>query len=133
MALVSTVEGWTTAFTTHQVLFFLFVLLCLHLICYTLYGPLSDVPNIHWLAPWSSYYNLYVKYFHSVRERHYQAHINASGRDFRPIIRVGPNEVSIMSSDGVKAVWGAGFERPPWYDVFHNFGYAVLYPQGFRS
>ena len=86
-------------------------------------GPLSDIPPIHWLARWSRFYNLYIKYFYSTRTAHYEAHTSKSNDgDYHPILRVGPNEVSIMTTEGIKAVWGAGFERPPWYVVFANFG-----------
>ena len=86
-------------------------------------GPLSGIPAIHWLARWSRYYNLYIKYFYSTRTAHYEAHLRkGKNRSVHPIIRVGPHEVSIMSTEGVKTVWGAGFERSPWYAVFSNFG-----------
>jgi hypothetical protein len=85
-------------------------------------GPLSDIPTIHWLARWSRFYNLYIKYFHSIRTAHYEAHISRSNPgDYHPILRVSPNEVSIMTTEGIKAVWGADFERSPWYGVFANF------------
>ena len=88
-----------------------------------LVGPLSDIPAIHWLAKWSRFYNLYIKYFYGTRTAHYAAHMrNGNDSSHHPILRVGPNEVSIMTTDGVKTVWGAGFERSPWYSVFANFG-----------
>ena len=88
-------------------------------------GSLSSVPKMHWLAPWSRLYNVSLKYFYNIRTCHYHAHMN--GKDGQqPILRVGPNEVSLMSTEGVRLVWGRGFNRSPWYDVFQNFGFVVF-------
>ena len=88
-------------------------------------GTLSSVPNMHWLAPWSRLFNVSLKYFYNIRICHYNAHIN--GKDgHQPLLRVGPNEVSIMSTEGVRLVWGRGFNRSPWYHVFQNFGFVVF-------
>ena len=34
-----------------------------------------------------------------------------------------------MASEGVKTVFGGGFERSPWYNVFSNFGSALILEQ----
>lgn len=39
-----------------------------------------------------------------------------------PLIRVGPNEVSIMTTQGIKTVYDGEFERTSHYTVFENFG-----------
>ena len=122
MSFLSIPSSYAPISTTPQALMLAFALSCLYVVYSTVFGPLADIPNVHWLAPWSRYYNLYIKYFYSIRVAHYEAHVNKSGDVSRPIIRVGPNEVSIMSSEGVKVIWGAGFERSPWYSVFYNFG-----------
>ncbi len=86
--------------------------------------PLSKVPAIHWSAPFSSTHILFTKFFPGVRYTHYNAHVNKDGDDgFRPVLRVGPNEVSIMTTQGAEVVFTGGFDRAPWYDVFSNFGY----------
>lgn len=89
-------------------------------------GPLDQVPSIHWLAPWTRYYNLYIKYYFSIRITHYEAHMSKHGDNYRPIVRVGPTEVSVMTTEGIRIVFGGGFERSPWYSVFANFGYVVI-------
>lgn len=85
--------------------------------------PLSRIPSIHWSVPLSSCYTLYLIYSRSRRIVLYDAH---TGRQrlsqSLPVLRVGPNEVSIMSSEGIRLVYGGGFERPSWYEVFKNFG-----------
>ena len=35
----------------------------------------------------------------------------------------------MMTSEGVKTVFGGGFERSPWYNVFSNFGSALILQQ----
>ena len=42
--------------------------------------------------------------------------------DFVPLIRIGPNEVSIMTTQGIKTVYEGGFERTSQYAAFQNFG-----------
>ena len=99
-------------------------LVALYLVYAQLTHPLLKVPSTHWSAPLSSAHIVYTKYFYNVRYEHYEAHLNKKGSDgLRPILRVGPNEVSIMSSQGVEVVFTGGYERAPWYDVFSNFGY----------
>ena len=84
--------------------------------------PLSKVPSIHWSAPLSSYYTLYLLYSRSRRIVLYDAHTGRQGRSHTlAVLRVGPNEVSIMSSEGIRLVYGGGFERSSWYEVFKNF------------
>ena len=91
--------------------------------------PLSKVPALHWSAPFSSAHILITKFCYpgGVRYRHYNAHVNKEGSDgFRPVLRVGPNEVSIMTTQGAETAFVGGFERAPWYDVFSNFGYVGI-------
>ena len=35
----------------------------------------------------------------------------------------------MMTSEGVRTVFGGGFERSPWYNVFSNFGSALIFQQ----
>lgn len=106
----------------------LFVLLLaagLYIVFVYLFHPLSRVPSIHWSAPFSSYYFLYMTYANSRRDFLYITHNDRqeSGQP-RPVLRVGPSEVSITSNEGVRLVYGSGFERSHWYSLFRNFGYA---------
>lgn len=39
-----------------------------------------------------------------------------------PLIRVGPNEISLMTTQGMKTVYDGGFDRTSHYSVFQNFG-----------
>ena len=41
-----------------------------------------------------------------------------------PIIRLGPNEVSVNCLDGgVRTIYMGEFEKPFFYDQFQNYGY----------
>jgi hypothetical protein len=99
------------------------VVVLLRAVYYNCLSPLAKLPTIHWSARWTRCHLLYTKYFYSVRHAHYSAHLNPSGsHGFQPVVRTGPNEVSIMTTDGVQTVFGGGFDRSAWYDVFSNFG-----------
>ena len=42
---------------------------------------------------------------------------------------MAPNEVSINCvNDGIKTVYGKGFEKPPFYSVFVNYGFVGFVP-----
>lgn len=84
--------------------------------------PLARIPTIYWSAPFSRSYILWQVYQNRRRYAHYDAHMNHGG-EILPLIRVGPNEVSIMTTQGTKLVYDGGFERTSRYTVFQNFGY----------
>ena len=100
-----------------------FVVTLLRAVYDSFLSPLAKIPSIHWSANWTRCHILCTKYFSSVRHAHYAAHLNLSGGgNFRPLVRTGPNEVSVMTTDGIQTVFGGGFDRSPWYNVFSNFG-----------
>jgi hypothetical protein len=39
-----------------------------------------------------------------------------------PVVRIGPNEVSINTMAAVKTVYGGGFDKHAWYSLFDNYG-----------
>lgn len=96
-------------------------------VVYTLYfrssDGLSHIPPIHWSAKWAPWDLLWTKYVGSTKLRYYAAHLDHNGKGgFRPLVRVAPHHVSIMTSEGIRVVWGANLERSSWYEVFSNFG-----------
>jgi len=108
----------------------LFLAMVLLMICYVVYthflDGLSHIPAIHWSTKWSRCHLLWTKYSHSTKLIYYDAHINGNGKHgSRPLVRVAPSEVSIMTSEGVRVVWGGDYERSSWYEVFFNYGYVV--------
>ena len=85
-------------------------------------NPLSSIPAIHWSAPFCRLYYLHIIYSNNRRQTVLDAHRNLNEDGvFRPVVRVGPNEVSIMTTEGIKTVFDGGFERPTWYHTFMNF------------
>lgn len=87
-------------------------LLLLHYIIIRLRHPLSRIPSARWSAKWCGCYTLYTKYAGSIGPVHYHTHLNQDACDgFRPVIRTGLNEVSIMTAEGIRTVFGGSFER----------------------
>lgn len=83
--------------------------------------PLAQIPTIHWSAPYSRSYIIWQIYQNRRRYAHYDAHMKRDG-EILPLIRVGPNEISMMTTQGIKIVYDGGFERTLHYTVFRNFG-----------
>lgn len=100
---------------------FVIALLALHAYYKHRTDPLSRVPSLHWSAPFSRVYILWQIYQNKRRYAHSDAHWGEDG-EVRPLVRVAPTEVSIMTIEGTKIVYDGGFERTSHYTVFQNFG-----------
>ncbi|KAL8750415.1 MAG: hypothetical protein Q9199_007086 [Rusavskia elegans] len=84
----------------------------------TFVSPLSKIPAAHLTASWSPSWILWIRYTRVEVQTIHQAH-----RRFGPIVRLGPNEVSINCVDGgLRTVYAGGFEKPFFYDQFQNYG-----------
>ncbi|KAI9678808.1 MAG: hypothetical protein M1817_005867 [Caeruleum heppii] len=84
-------------------------------------SPLSKIPNAHPTSAISSLWITWVRYRHRQNRAVHAAH-EAHG----PVVRLGPNEVSINCVDrGLRTVYTGGFEKPDWYSFFENHGYCV--------
>lgn len=82
-------------------------------------SPLSKIPNAHWSSPYSPLWILWVRFRLTENHDVHSAHLRHG-----PVVRLGPNEISIGTIDGgVKTVFGGGFEKGEWYSVFDNYGY----------
>lgn len=105
-------------------------LVCLQIFILRLTHPLCRVPSAHWSVKWCGWYNMYMKYAYNIALTHYNAHLDPGGPNgIRPVVRTGLNEVSIMTAEGLKTVFGSGFARTSSYSVFWNFGQPLL-PSG---
>lgn len=80
-------------------------------------SPLSKVPNAHWSAPFCPLWILWTRY--SCRENRslHAAHLKSGS-----VIRLAPNEISVNDLEGVRTVYGGGFEKGQWYSIFDNYG-----------
>jgi hypothetical protein len=83
---------------------------------------LSAIPNAHFLAPYSRYWLVWLK---GTGREHRARH--AAHERLGPIIRIGPNEVSVNCiENGVQSIYGGGFEKAAWYLNFQNYGSVLM-------
>ncbi|KAK3994561.1 hypothetical protein QBC44DRAFT_41655 [Cladorrhinum sp. PSN332] len=86
------------------------------------FSPLSQIPNAHWSVPFSSFWILKVRFF-----RHENRTLAVAHRRLGPVIRIGPEELSINDQESVRTVYQGGFEKPVWYSVFDNYGVPCMF------
>lgn len=95
-----------------------FVLVIYQYIIYpAVFSPLARIPKAQWSVPFSRIWILWVRYVHRENRTLHSAH-----RRLGPILRIGPNELSISDLDSVRTVYQGGFGKPVWYSVFDNYG-----------
>lgn len=83
-----------------------------------LISPLRKIPPAHWSAPISPLWILYTR-----RRRNENTTIHALHQQLGPLVRLGPDEVSVNCVDGgIRTVYGGGYEKGAWYAVFNNYG-----------
>ncbi|KAL1899843.1 hypothetical protein Sste5346_002709 [Sporothrix stenoceras] len=85
-------------------------------------SPLNQIPNAHWSAPFSSLWILYIRYNDAETETLAELH-----KRLGPVVRLGPNDVSIDSIDYVKTVYTGPFNRTKWYNIFVNYGVHCMF------
>lgn len=89
-----------------------------HFIVYpALLSPLSKIPNAHWSAVISPLWILHKRF----RKRE-NATLQKAHERLGPYVRVAPGEVSVNHIEGVKRIYGGGFDKAGWYGVFDNYG-----------
>ncbi|KAK4230118.1 hypothetical protein QBC38DRAFT_55354 [Podospora fimiseda] len=86
------------------------------------FSPLSQIPNAHWSAPFSSFWILKVRFF-----RYENRTLAAAHRRLGSVIRLGPQELSINDLASVRTVYQGGFDKPVWYSVFDNYGVPCMF------
>lgn len=89
----------------------------------TIFSPLSKIPSPHWSCSVSPAWILWVR-FNSRENRT----LHAIHREHGPVVRVGPNELSVNSVDAVKTIYQGGFDKHEWYSLFDNYGYLFILP-----
>ncbi|KAI1411126.1 cytochrome P450 [Hypoxylon sp. FL1857] len=98
-----------------------FTLIAVFIYQYILYpavfSPLSKIPKAHWSCSISPAWILWAR-FKSRENRT----LHAAHQQHGPIVRVGPNELSVNSVEVVKTIYQGGFEKHQWYSVFNNYG-----------
>ncbi|KAI1205024.1 cytochrome P450 [Annulohypoxylon truncatum] len=83
----------------------------------TIISPLSKIPTAHWSCSISPAWILWAR-FKSRENRT----LHAAHKQHGPVVRVGPNELSVNSIEDVKTIYQGGFDKHQWYSVFNNYG-----------
>lgn len=92
-------------------------LLYKHLIGPYWLSPLARIPNAHWSSPVS---DKWIEWRRNAGEE--VLTIYALHQKHGPVVRLGPNEMSVNSINGLKTVYTGAFEKHPWYgEFFINF------------
>lgn len=95
----------------------IFLLLYCYVIDPVFVSPLSKIPNAHPSASISSLWIMHKRLFFRENRAIYAAH-----QKFGPVVRLGPNEVSVNCVDnGLRTIYPGGYEKGTWYDLFSNF------------
>ena len=95
----------------------LFLLIYKYIILPSFLSPLSKIPNAHFTSSVLSIWIWWKRRTGFETRFIYSAHQKQG-----PIIRLGPNEVSVASIDGLRQVYTGGFEKDKWYvDEFENY------------
>ncbi|KAF2206612.1 hypothetical protein CERZMDRAFT_52851 [Cercospora zeae-maydis SCOH1-5] len=99
--------------------FALSIALLYRLILHPLYlNPLAKIPAVHPFAKISSLYMLWIRYWDRENATVFAAH-----EKYGAIVRLGPNELSVNCiDDGVRTVYGKGFDRHEFYRVYEDCG-----------
>ncbi|KAI1633501.1 cytochrome P450 3A12 [Biscogniauxia mediterranea] len=85
-------------------------------------SPLRKIPAAHWSCHISPAWILWARFGGRENRTLYTAH-----KQHGPIVRIGPNELSINSIEGVKTVYQGGFDKHQWYSVFDNYGVPCMF------
>lgn len=97
----------------------LFALIAYKYIVYpSIISPLAQLPTAHPLCAFTS------NWFERQRTNSGELKtLYAVHRRCGPIVRLGPNEVSVVSEEGLRQVYVAGLDKGPWYKKhFYNYG-----------
>ncbi|KAI5789018.1 cytochrome P450 [Geopyxis carbonaria] len=84
----------------------------------TLTSPFRHLPSIHWTAPHTSLYNVYLQ----LTGRENRALHRAHNKLQQPVVRVGPTALSFSSPSAIKQIYTANLPKSAWYSVFANYG-----------
>lgn len=90
-------------------------ILCFVIAVYRLYfAPLSRIPG-----PWITAITSWWVMFHEFKGDR-TVTLDALHRQYGPIVRISPSEVSINSRSGLKEVYGVGstYSKSPFYEMF---------------
>lgn len=114
MIIVPTMIAWSFFFAFAA---FIFFVLYKYLIFPLWISPLSKIPAAHVSCAFSPFWILWQRFKEEEVHVIYEAH-----QKHGPIVRLGPNEVSVNCVDGgLRTVYAGNFEKPGWYNAFANY------------
>ncbi|CZS98972.1 related to pisatin demethylase cytochrome P450 [Rhynchosporium graminicola] len=87
-------------------------------------SPLSKIPNAHWSVPFSPLWILWTRFKSRENRETHTAH-----QKHGSVVRLAPNELSVSDLDGLRTIYGGGFEKGKWYPIFDNYGSPALAAQ----
>lgn len=95
----------------------LLVVLYKYVVYHYFFSPLAKIPNAHFTSPISS------RWIESHNAANSSVHtIYALHQKYGPVVRLGPNELSVNSIQGLRTIYTGAFEKDVFYqDVFVNF------------
>lgn len=82
-------------------------------------SPLRSIPGPNtslftsWILKWHEFHANRTRYVHQLH------------KTYGPIVRIGPNEVSYASVEGVKEIYssgGSGYDKTEFYNLFQVYG-----------
>ena len=90
--------------------------------CYFIFrafvSPLGQVPAPHWSCNISDLWILRARKNGVENRSLHAAHLKHG-----PVVRAGPNTLSVHGLEALRTVYLGGFQKAPWYSVFDNYGY----------
>ena len=82
------------------------------------FSSLRHIPAAHPTAPFSALWIYWIRYW-----RRENATIRAAHERLGPVVRLGPNEVSVNCvKGGLSKVYAGGMEKGKWYALFESYG-----------
>lgn len=94
------------------------VWLVYHFVAYPIFlSPLAKIPVPHWSCHVSPLWILLARKNNFQNRSLHKAHLQ-----YGPVVRIGPNELSVDGYDSIKTVYQGGFEKDQWYSIFDNYG-----------
>ncbi|KAK2784537.1 hypothetical protein FQN52_008958 [Onygenales sp. PD_12] len=80
-------------------------------------SPLSKVPNAHFTSPVLPTWIWWKRRNSTAKDILYSLHSK-----YGPVVRLGPNELSVNSASGLRTIYVGGFEKDDWYhNAFINY------------
>lgn len=92
----------------------------------SLSSPLRKVPGptvslfTSWILKWHEFHANRTRYVHQLHE------------SYGPVVRIGPNEVSFVSTEAVKEIYssgGSGYDKTEFYNLFQVYARRYAEPQ----